>query len=52
MCTDPDGNSLNYIKKAEVHNHDEQRRIHSITKRQKIQTSPPYKQKKTSLPKQ
>ena len=37
MCTDPDGNSLNYNKKAEVHNHDEQRRIHSITKRQKIQ---------------
>ena len=38
MCTDPDGNSLNYNKKAEVHNHDEQRRIHSITTRQKIQS--------------
>lgn len=35
MCTDSDGNSLNYLKKAEVHNYDEQRRIHSITTRQK-----------------
>ena len=42
MCTDPDGNSLNYNKKAEVHNHDEQRRIHSITTRQKIQNCTKY----------
>lgn len=39
MCTDPDGNSLNYLKKAEVHNYDEQRRIHSITTRQKYKTA-------------
>lgn len=42
MCTDPDGNSLNYLKKAEVHNYDEQRRIHSITTRQKIQNCTKY----------
>lgn len=39
MCTDSDGNSLNYLKKAEVHNYDEQRRIHSITTRQKYKTA-------------
>ena len=39
MCTDPDGNSLNYLKKAEVHNYDEQRRIQTIPIRIRTHTS-------------
>ena len=49
MCTDSDGNSLNYLKKAEVHNYDEQRRIHSITTRQKIQNCTKYTMRKNVL---